>query len=135
MLSVPRMEVNPGFGTQKMCSSPLKRGVPSIAVTHSKIMWKFFPGPNFVSPEWRCSLNRGFPKERFHCNHVQQSARHTYRQQQVAPVVSYAAFLLLDRFFFFFFFYKILDVIFICKNKNKNMPEELLMGLSSSKPL
>ena len=27
-----------------------------------------FPGPNFVSPEWRCYLNRGVSKERFHCN-------------------------------------------------------------------
>ena len=36
-------------------------------------------------------MNRGFPKERFQCNHVQQSARLTYRQQQVAPVVPYAA--------------------------------------------
>ena len=133
----PEWRSNPGFGTQKSCPFPLKRGVPSIAVTHSKIMWKFFPGPNFVSPELRCPMNRGFPKERFQCNHVQQSARLTYRQQQVAPVVSYAAFLLLGTCFFFCFFFvtKRLDVIFICKNKNKNMPEELLMGLSSSKPL
>ena len=27
-----------------------------------------FPGPNFVSPERRCPLNRGVPKERFHCS-------------------------------------------------------------------
>ena len=26
------------------------------------------PEPNLVSPEWRCPLNRGVPKERFHCN-------------------------------------------------------------------
>ena len=26
-----------------------------------------FPGPNFVSPEWSCYLNRGVSKERFHC--------------------------------------------------------------------
>ena len=133
----PEWRLNLGFGTQKMRSFPLKRDVPSIAVTHSKIMRKVFPGPNFVSPEWRCPMNRGFLKERFHCNHVQQSARHTYRQQQVAPVVSYAAFLLLVLFcfVFFFFFTKRLDVILTCKNKNKNMSEELLMGLSSSKPL
>ena len=24
-------------------------------------------GPNFVSPEWMCPLNRGDPKEGFHC--------------------------------------------------------------------
>ena len=53
----------------------------------------------------------------------------TYRQQQVAPVVSYAAFLLLGFFFIiYFFFTKGLDVILTCKNKNKNLPEELLMG-------
>ena len=121
------MEVNPGFGTQKLCPFPLKRGLPSIAVTDSKIMWKFFPGPNLVSPEWRCPMNRGFRKERFQCNHVQQSARLTYRQQQVAPVVSYAAFLLLG-IFFCCFFTKRLGVILTCKNKNKNLPEELLMG-------
>ena len=83
-------------------------------------------------------MNRGFLKEKFHYNHVQQSTRHAYRQQQVAPVVSYAAFLFLGTFLFFvfcFFFTKGLDVIFTCKNKNKNLPEELLMGLSSSKPL
>ena len=80
-------------------------------------------------------MNRGFLEEKFHCNHVQQSTRHAYRQQQVAPVVSYEAFLFLGIFFFFFFFTKGLDVILICKNQNKNLPEELLMGLSSSKPL
>ena len=66
----------------------------------------FFPGPNFVSPEWRCPMNRGLLKEKFHYNHVQQSTRNAYRQQQVAPVVSYEAFLFLGIFFFFFFFYK-----------------------------
>ena len=24
-------------------------------------------GPNFVSPEWKCPLNRGISKKRFHC--------------------------------------------------------------------
>ena len=83
-------------------------------------------------------MNRGFLKEKFHYNHVQQSTRHAYRQQQVAPVVSYAAFLFLGTFLFFVFFVfftKGLDVIFTCKNKNKNLPKELLMGLSFSKPL
>ena len=114
---------NAFLSPEKRCpGTPL---LPSIAVTHSKIMWKFFPGPNLVSPEWRCPMNRGFRKERFQCNHVQQSARLTYRQQQVAPVVSYAAFLLLG---IFFFFTEGLYVILTCKNKNKNLPEKLLMG-------
>ena len=26
-----------------------------------------FPGANFVSPLWRCPLNRSDPKEKFHC--------------------------------------------------------------------
>ena len=50
-------------------------------------------------------MNRGFLKEKFHYNHVQQSTRHAYRQQQVAPVVSYAAFLFLGTFLFFGFFF------------------------------
>ena len=39
----------------------LNRGAPSIDYVG------IFPGPNFVSPEWRCPLNRSVPKERFHC--------------------------------------------------------------------
>ena len=26
-----------------------------------------FQGRNLVSPEWKCPLNRGVPKERYHC--------------------------------------------------------------------
>ena len=54
--------LNPGFGTKKMCPFPLNRGVPSIEVTDT-----FFQDQIVVSPEWRCLLNRGGPKERFHC--------------------------------------------------------------------
>ena len=49
-------------------------------VTNTKIMCReyflnsffcqseFFPGPNFVSREWRCHLNRGaVPMEKFFC--------------------------------------------------------------------
>ena len=47
---------------------PLYRGVPSIEVTFIKIVGTFFSfGPKFVSLKWRCPLNRGVPKERFHC--------------------------------------------------------------------
>ena len=26
-----------------------------------------FPGPNFMSPKWRCLLKRGVPEDKFHC--------------------------------------------------------------------
>ena len=61
------MELNPGFGTNTMCPFPLNRGVPSIEVTDTKAMWTFFQDKIVVCPEWRCPLNRGVPKERFHC--------------------------------------------------------------------
>ena len=34
--------LNLGFGTQKKCPFALNRGVPSIEVTNTKIMWTFF---------------------------------------------------------------------------------------------
>ena len=112
-----------------MCSFPLKRGVTSIAVTHSKIMCKFFPGPNFVSPEWRCPINRGFPGEvpLQSCPAIDK----THLQAAAGSTCSLLCSLSLtgnvfSLFLFFFFFTKRLDVIFICKNQNKNMPEELL---------
>ena len=64
-------------------------------------------------------MNRGFLKEKFHCNHVQQSTRHAYRQQQVAPVVSYEAVLLLGIFFFFFFYKRIRRNFDMQKSKSK----------------
>ena len=59
--------LNSGLGTKKMSPFPLNRGLPSIEVTDAKNMWRFFQDQIVVSPEWRCSLNRGVPKERFHC--------------------------------------------------------------------
>ena len=45
-----------------------RAGVPWIEVgLESKIGTNIFPRPNFVSPDWRCLLNRGVPKERSHC--------------------------------------------------------------------
>ena len=58
--------LNPGFRTNTMCPFPLNRGVPSIEVTDTKTMWTFFQDKIVVCPEWRCPLNRGVPKERFH---------------------------------------------------------------------
>ena len=129
VLSVPWMGVKPRFwDPENVFLSPEKRCPFNSGNTFKDYVEFFF------RDQISCPLNGGVPwieasQERFHCNHVQQSTRHTYRQQQVAPVVSYAAFLLLGTcFFFFFFLTRWLDVIFICKNKNKNMPEELLMG-------
>ena len=64
----PEWRLNPGFRSQKECPFLLSRGVPSIEVTNTKNNVNVFPGPDFVSPGWRCPLNRGVPKERFHCN-------------------------------------------------------------------
>ena len=58
----------PRFVTQKKCPFTLNRGVPLIEVTNTKIMWTCISlGPNLVSPEWRCPLNRAVSKEMFHC--------------------------------------------------------------------
>ena len=42
---------------------PLNRGVLSIEITN--ITCVHFPGPNYVSPGWRCHLNR-VPQRRDH---------------------------------------------------------------------
>ena len=58
----------PGTGPWKKCPFSLNRGIPSIELSNRyKDGVNVFPGPNFASPEWRCPLNRGVPKERFHC--------------------------------------------------------------------
>ena len=63
----PEWRLNPSFGTKKTCAFPLNRGVPSIEVTGTKTMWMFIRDQIVVSPEWRCPLKRGVPKERFRC--------------------------------------------------------------------
>ena len=50
----PEWRLSPGFRTQRKCPFPLNRGVPSIEAINTKINVNIFPGPNFVSPEWRC---------------------------------------------------------------------------------
>ena len=49
----PEWKSNPGFGTQKTCAFLLNRGVPSIEVTDTKIMWTFF------RDQILCPLNGG----------------------------------------------------------------------------
>ena len=55
--------LNPDFGSQKKCSFSLffNRG------NKYKDDANIFSRPNFVSPEGRCPLNGGVPKEKFHC--------------------------------------------------------------------
>ena len=81
-----------------------------------------------MSPEWRCPMNRGFPGEvpLQSC----QAINKTHLQTAAGSTCSLLCSLSLTGYMFFFFFFltRWLDVIFICKNKNKNMPEELLMG-------
>ena len=53
----PGWTLNLGFATQKKCALHLNRGVPSIEVTDTKIVWKFFWDQNL------CPLNGGVPKD------------------------------------------------------------------------
>ena len=73
----PEWRLNLGFGTQKKCPFPLNRSVPSLEVTDAKIMWQFL-GPKFVSPEWRCPLYGGLPKEWFHCIFINYCPAHLW---------------------------------------------------------
>ena len=55
----PEWRLNLVFGTHEKCL--FNRG------NKHKDYVNIFSQPNFVSPEWRCPLDRGVPKERFHC--------------------------------------------------------------------
>ena len=53
----PKWKLKPCFWNQKKCPRcPFNRG------NKDKDYVNIFPGPNFVSPEWRCPLNRGLSK-------------------------------------------------------------------------
>ena len=74
-------------------------------------------------------MNRGFPGEvplqscpAINKTRLQTAAGSTCSLLCSLPLSGYVFVL----FCFFFFFTKGLDVIFTCKNKNKNLPEELL---------
>ena len=62
----PEWRLKPGFGTQKKVSLPPDQRCPFNRGNKYKDYVNIFPGPNFVSPEWRCPLYRGVPNERFH---------------------------------------------------------------------
>ena len=53
----PEWKLKSRYWNQKKCPRcPFNRG------NKDKDYVNIFPGPNFVSPEWRCPLNRGLPK-------------------------------------------------------------------------
>ena len=76
------MEVKPGLWDPQKCPFPLNRGVLSIEVTVTKIMWTFFRHHIFVSLEWRCPLNRGVPMERFHCSRDKQNRKNERKRKK-----------------------------------------------------
>ena len=53
----PEWRLNPRFGTLKMRPFPLNRGVPSIEVTDTKIMW------TFLRDQILCPLNGDVPSK------------------------------------------------------------------------
>ena len=64
------MEFKFGFqNPEKLC--PFNRG------NRYKNYVGVFPGPNFLSPEWRCPSNVGASKERFHCSGVREREKKT----------------------------------------------------------
>ena len=70
----PEWSLSLGFRTQKkLC--PFNRG------NRYRNYGGVFPGPNFLSPEWRCPLNIGDPKERFHCSEVREREKKKRRER------------------------------------------------------
>ena len=56
----PYWKLNPGFVAQKNCLFPLNRGVPSMEVTNSKVMWTSISGTKFCDPWMEVAQRRGF---------------------------------------------------------------------------
>ena len=63
------MEAKPGLWDPQNCPFPLNKG--NRYKDYGDIFW----GPTFVSPEWRCPLNRGALMERFHCSRDKQNRK------------------------------------------------------------
>ena len=57
------MEGKPRIRDPEKVSFLLNRLFPFNRGNKNKDYVNIFPGPNFVSPEWRCPLNRGSPRE------------------------------------------------------------------------
>ena len=69
------MEVKPGLWDPQNCPFPLNKG------NRYKDYGDIFLGPTFVSPEWRCPLNRGVLMERFHCSRDKQTGKESVREK------------------------------------------------------
>ena len=72
------MEIESGFGDPESKKRPcsMNRGVPSLEETNTKNMSTFFGDQMLCPPKWRCHLNRGVPKDRFHCIYIINSVNY-----------------------------------------------------------
>ena len=61
------MEVKSSFRNPEKVSLSPEQSCPFNGGNKYKHYVNIFPGPNFVFPKWGCPLNRGVPKEKFHC--------------------------------------------------------------------
>ena len=67
LFCVSWMEVKFGFWDPQKVSLSLEKRCPLKRGNNYSGYVNILPGPNIVTPEWRCPFNRGVPKERFHC--------------------------------------------------------------------
>ena len=67
LFCVSWMEVKFGFWDPQKVSLSLEKRCPWKRGNNYSGYVNILPGPNIVTPEWRCPFNRGVPKERFHC--------------------------------------------------------------------
>ena len=71
------MQVKSGFWDPESKKRPSRMNrCPFNRGNKYKSYVNFFRGPNFVSPEWRCLLNRDAPKDRFHCIYIINSVNY-----------------------------------------------------------
>ena len=70
------MEVKPGLWDPQNFPFPLNRG------NRYKDYGDIFLGPTFVSPEWRCPLNRGVLIRRFHCSRDKQNRKRERKRKK-----------------------------------------------------
>ena len=74
----PEWSLSLGFATQKkLC--PFNRG------NRYKNYVGVFPGPNFLSPEWRCPSNIGAPKERFTWSKRARKKKNGGKERELSP--------------------------------------------------
>ena len=104
----PWTEVKLVWGPRKVFLS-LEQSCPfSRGNRYKDYVITIFPGPNFVSSEWRCPLNRGVPKDRFH--HIRKIVINKGGQAELALRVTY--WLKLSGFDKYFFIILKLNIIY-----------------------